>query len=139
MRHNADYKCKFCGKPGSVSYEIESGTETMFSIEKWLSMLACNRCADFRSNVRMTTDRIGRICAIYHAATLAHGDTARAATREKLTAPVQNLTRIVCDYYRMRRLDDPEFVEILMDRPLHAATVIKTYIQGISKMSREAV
>lgn len=114
---NIAYKCKFCGLEGIVTVQ----DDLMFEVDKWKSLLVCNRCGDYHEKKRGVIDNV-KSSAIFlmtcrrtmKGEGLAKVETGVRSTLERIT---KRLADIVCEHYRATNWWDQEFVNLLMDRP----------------------
>ncbi len=132
MKHH--YNCKFCGVTGTV----ESGdtTNIKIHIDKWLPMIACDRCATFHESRLKMTDRIVRVCvALKQARQTRHRELTEIEnrTRGKLVELTKRFAGLACDYWRKQNIWDCEFSNCLMDKPDNAYSILSFYLKGVSR------
>jgi hypothetical protein len=128
-----DYVCKSCHKPGTAHYERSCPP---FRLEIWRSMLACNRCADYQNAFRRLSESIWHTC--YALATFRAGtrkiellDQAAGVAREKLVDKTKAFSKAVCDFWRLPMDWEPEFVQVLLDKPKECFAVLTRYANAV--------
>lgn len=134
---NYPYHCKFCKKPGIVT--CDDRFTDMFKIEKWLAMICCERCGKYMESKRSVQEAI-RECAI----SLVRIKQARAEQknsemmgkiREALDLLCLRFAEIVCDYFKVQTVFEPEFVQVVYDRPQNSMAALDRYIRGVRSIS----
>lgn len=126
------YNCKFCGLPGSA--EAGEGA-SMFDVERWRTILACNRCADYRVSTRTLCDKIHTTCAF-----LLFGRNGRPEVksedkfRVKLTDLTKQLATVACKHRWIQNIWDVAFVDMLIEKPDCCRIVTGKYLRDIEKM-----
>ena len=136
---NHSVKCKFCGLPFTVNVDEDSCG--WFKLPWWLSLAACNRCADYRTRMLDYCDSIKRTCDDWTQACNTGPKTeakARQDTDEILCAVTKRLYRFIDKHCRATTQWDHAIVETLMDKPQHARSVILGYAQHVERESRKA-
>lgn len=131
-----DYKCKYCGRPGQA--ESDDDDSTMFQVEKWKPILACNRCADFMDQKGRLFDKIKTVCIFLIQSEKLTGDKAskiESIAREKLTTLTKSLATLACGHYRLQNVWDNEFVNMLIDQPRRWGHIAYHYVKSIKSQS----
>lgn len=125
---NINYTCKACKKPGAVV--VNDGIE-MFTIQKWLPLLCCNRCADYLESRRKLRESIMRASVtLSRARIVATGQdllNIEAKIRESLVGHTKRLTTVVADYCHKVNAWEVEVVNMLMDKPGEAFAICRQY------------
>ena len=125
------YKCKFCGADGQAHCAADPA---MFDITLWLSKIACNRCADYHDRRITLGERISKL-AVFVLRKRQGGITITPETEGKLRERLTNLTkefaRIVCYHYRKPTIWEPDFVQLIIDKPDRTDSILTHYIKGV--------
>lgn len=132
------FNCKVCKQPGVTQWV----PNTMFTIERWKSWLCCNRCADFMAVRSKISNKIVSLCTrLYTARRFNAKDVneLEVAIREKLSEATKILARATCDYYRITRVWDEDFVAQLVEQPEKAWAVLRVYHRGIKQLAAQPV
>lgn len=129
-----DYKCKFCGKPGTV--DAGEHTSGIFDLTKWVKILCCDRCGHFMESKRKVEDSIRGECLKMWAFRKQEKDREKIGKEEVkaeeiLTALTKRYAGMVCTHYRRETTWDAEFVNMLMDKPRKSDAILFTYRNGI--------
>lgn len=113
-----DYKCKFCGVPGSV--EVEDNDATQLCLDKWKNALCCERCNKFKLATRKINDATKQACAFliqFRLARVSKLSELEMALKPKLERLVQRFTEVACNHYRTSYEFDPAFAVEIMNQP----------------------
>lgn len=135
---NIAYNCKFCKRPGIAV--AEDGVD-MFQIQKWIPMLACNRCADYMEGKRKLIDSIKKVCLDLVAADHRgkRNSEIETSSRAMLEALTKKFARIVCDYFHLQNVWDVEFVNMLMEKPGRFWDICHQYIKSTRQLVKSGV
>jgi hypothetical protein len=130
-----EYTCKFCQKPGFVitgdaPMELEAG-------KRWYPMLCCNRCGDFRISLRKARHALMNIARQLATAAPAKIGELRAAKTDAIESITKRISTLACDYYRVQNVWCADFVDQILEKPDKADIIVKVYVNGISKISKE--
>lgn len=136
MSTKLTYNCKLCGKPGETHYD-----ETMVHrLERWVSILHCNRCADFRSMLRKLRENAQRIVIIRWQ--LQKAGKATKETEERVRNQIASLTKaiaeLVCVHWRIEVVWEQDFAEQLLDFPDKAEFIVNQYANMIKEQAAQA-
>lgn len=129
MTHHA--RCKFCKKP--ITAESDPSCPEEWAT-KLASMLACNRCADYRSRMSSLLDSIRKTCLDYIQAhnspqKKAMTDEFMSKTRATLGRLTQSLATAACRHRGINTVWEPDFTQQLLDMPDRSNKVIATYLR----------
>ena len=134
---NIPYHCKFCKKPGDAKFD-GTNPDVVYKMPLWLSMLACDRCADYRMERRKFIEGIRKACNSYQAALSDMSGERLAAKRNAVEAALEHATKklsaVVCEHYRVTNVWHREFVNMLMDHPDNWLTIVNKYVKGIASI-----
>lgn len=125
MMKTVEAKCKFCGKPISLSFDEEYTNDVYKLTEK----AACNRCGDFVRKRRDVMNNIKDICIAL--------DTSRdpdlVMVRKSLTILCKRYLQLLAGYKEATEPEwDENIVEALMSKPRGYPEVIKN-MDGLIK------
>lgn len=140
MKIPLDYNCHFCGKPGVAYYDDSCPP---LRLEIWQKMLACNRCADYKTKLAQLIDGISATVRTF--ATWSHSKQAEAraeaakTAQDRLTIQTRELASLVCNFHHLETVWEMPFVELLMQRPDRAFGTISDYERRIAILARESV
>lgn len=137
MKHS--YHCKSCGRPGEVEYEPVQ--EFDLSIKKWLAVLCCDRCAKFHEHKRSVRHRIVANCMmVLQARSVSpapkNSDQILAALKVRISNRCNEFAELVCDYLHIETVNDPAFVDMLMEKPAMSAMICNQYFAGLRRQFR---
>ncbi len=136
---NFAYNCKFCGRPGIVQAD-EAGLG-MFSIEKWLPRICCNRCGEFMDQKRKCEQAILQVCRIIETCRINLAEEKRKGVETRAKMNLESYTKkyasVVCNYYRVTNVWEQQFADMIFKKPTKAATALAVYIQGIAREARQ--
>lgn len=117
-----NYTCKFCHTPGAV--EIEESKDVEISIAKWVSMLACNRCADYHSERLVCSAAVRGIAIAFmqlksalSANELEVPTAMRQAFQRRCAKWTKRFVTNAANFYRRVPAWEPEMVEQIMEKP----------------------
>lgn len=135
MKHQVN--CKFCGSQCEVEQHEDCPDDWADIL---LPMVACNRCADFRSGITARGADIHRVCQNY-----IQMKNSNKATPDKeyetsriLEAMTRRIADTVCRFYRLQPVVwDIDFVQQIMEKPDKSWAIISTYIRMVSAESRK--
>lgn len=139
MKH-FETSCKFCSKPVWMDCD-ESGLEFL-KTDLWLKKIACNRCADYKVNLRKTESSISATCQLLRSCRQTMKGEARleleSKVREKLDELTKRFCAFVCDYFRVVNLWDAAVPEMIFNKPDRAAYALSVYLRTIAKEAASA-
>lgn len=123
--------CKFCTSP--VTVEIYDGALQFFTIERWLSMAACNRCADYRERRRALIGAMLKILRPLDAAVeVGRGiKEAREKCRDGAATCARKFCEHVCRHHGRETETDQNLIESLLDLPHRATEMLFAYERSI--------
>ncbi len=127
------YKCVFC-KTERVSYWTPN---PIFTLAKWQSKMACNRCADYHHTRIGLCEKIAKICRVLGVArTLSSKELSAitAATDTKLVELTRKLARAACEHAGVAMLWEREFVDLLIQSPEKQHLVVGKYLSGLRQL-----
>lgn len=133
-----DYVCRFCAKPGSVVYgdtpvELEAAN-------RWFKFPCCDRCGNFRMAIRELKKKIQHVAIqIINAPRRGSPEHSKlmASAGEYVSQLTKKITTLVCDFYRVQNIWDRDFADQIMEKPDKSDVIIKVYIAGVAKYSRQ--
>ncbi len=124
------YRCCFC-KQERISYWTPN---PMFTLEKWQSKLACNKCADYHHSRIDLCEKIARVCRALMLARQFNNKEIQAITTacdSKLVELTRKLAKAACDYLKLETVWDREFVVLLVAKPEQQHKAIGAYLSGL--------
>jgi len=127
--------CKFCGIPLTVESSHDCPADWSNVI---LGLLACNRCADYRSSMIRLNDSIRRTCQTFiqmHNAGAMNEETT-TALRQTLGTLTKRVADAVCRFYRVALIWEPDFIQQLIDQPDKHTRVISTYTRLVRESAK---
>jgi hypothetical protein len=129
-------RCKFCNVPLYVEFDEECLT-FIRNESWWLSLAACNRCADHRTIALNFAEKAGRIGGRY---TLLWNSGVRDGEKiEKIKTSFERLSKrfvgIIALHYRQTNYWDPGWLDLLLEKPHRAKTI---FLAHENQMRREA-
>lgn len=127
------YKCKFCGKPGTVDGD-EKGLAFIGDVNKWLGMIACRRCATFIEQKRKVTDALARICRDIEVKRPAKLESKHREDLERLT---KRLCGLSCTQYGLMNVWDNNLPELMFKNPDCMYTIVGTYLRKLETESKQ--
>lgn len=135
MKHHT--KCKFCGADCEVEQHEDCPDDWA---EKLLAMVACNRCADFRTNLSTHGADVHKACANY--IQVLNSNKGTTEKEQQMRRTLEILTRRIadtaCRFYRLKPVVwDPDFVQQIMERPDKSWAIISTYIRMVAAEARK--
>ena len=130
------YKCKFCGKAGSV--DAGNNTHGLFDLTKWAKILCCTRCGEYMVAKRNVQDKIKASCLDLWATRKSEKNKEKltkivVATEENLIGLTKRYAKIVCEYYNKPEEWDVEIVYSLMEKPQSIDAILRIYRMGVSR------
>lgn len=134
---NHAYHCKFCGKPGIVQYD--QVPEFHLSIEKWLQILCCQRCATFYESKRSLQDKLFASCMVVlqtRKTQPKNADKIMATLRTRISNRCTEFAELVCDYLKIQTVNDPSFAEMLIEKPHMVGVICGKYFGGLRRQFR---
>lgn len=120
------FTCKFCRKPQVTKWHPNS----FFTEEKWRSLLACNRCSDFRMAKLRYESAINKLCTKLHSARtvgVENINVLQGVIEAKLTEITKKLSEATCAYHMLQPFWDHDFVLQLLERPDIAWKICRNY------------
>ena len=112
-------ECKFC--KAKLVIEIDEDYASVGDYLNLMPLAACNRCADLRVRKRTIEEAIYLTVGWLNQNPRAPKD----ATRQTLTELTQAYARLIADWLRASGPAwDAEIVELILDKPKHAARVL---------------
>lgn len=144
MLASIDYTCGLCGKPGQAQYK----PEMVHKLERWVSILHCNRCADFKVMLRKLRDNCKRLVILRWQLQKAGKmkQDQEALVRKEIEDLTKAIAQLVCVHWRVGVVWEPDFVNQLLDFPDKAefivnqyAHLIQTQAQSMHEQARMAV
>ena len=125
--------CKFCGKP--LELEIDTSCPRA-EADFWVKLAACNRCADYRNAIARLGESLRVICRTL---LVVRGGNAssRAQVEEKcrtiLVDKTKQYAKVICDHFHKMTVWEPDFAQMIFDKPQQLDTVLSGYRRGIPK------
>lgn len=136
------YKCKLCGKPGTVHLMDGEVCD-----EKWMEifrkMLVCNPCSDLRNKFRGAEDRIMRACSKLSRLRIQNASEADAQVivqkcRRAIELAVVPYAEAMAAYRSLPEVIwSQDLVNDLVNRTGHAASILKAYRDDLKKRPRQ--
>ena len=127
--------CKFCGKP--VWMECDEDGLAFLNPEVWLKKIACNRCGDYKVNLRKTENAIYSVCQLLRGCRQNMVGSKRLEMESKVREKLDSLTKrfccLVCDYFRITNLWDSAVPEMIFNKPDRAGNALSVYLKTIAK------
>lgn len=124
MIHWIETPCKLCHKPARTFFE--DGADPA-AVDKFLPMVAHDRCADLTRRRRDLRDKIIDLCFMIER-TPDMKEEARDKVRALLTKATKALAETLMDTYRAKTLLwSPDFVDLLMEQPKQSPRIIREY------------
>ena len=121
--------CKFCQLP--VTLTVHPDAFEMFSMEIWLKLAACNRCADYHMRRNIITTAIQRLAIMARTVSQSFGDEERdqalSKCRSKLTDLTRKLATNAASHYRNGFTWESDWVEQLLTQPDKATMACTFY------------
>ena len=129
MTHHA--RCKFCQIPITVDSDPNCPQEWALLLA---SMLACNRCADYRARMSSLLDSIRFTCLNYIQAhnspdQKALTDVFMDKTRAALNRLTQGVAAASCRHRGINTVWEPDFTQQLIDMPDKSNKVVAAYLR----------
>ena len=133
---NHAYHCKFCGKPGILTYDPVP--EFQLAIEKWLKIICCNRCGIFYAKKRGVQDKLFANCMIVLQTHRAqpqpkNAEQILAIVRTRISNRCNEFAELVCDYLKIQTVNDAAFPEMLMEKPNMVNIICSQYFAGLRR------
>lgn len=130
-------KCKFCGVLVVACADEQCPKDWANQLAP---MLACNRCADYRAGMNRLCDALRGVALNYMQRTLCKNadDKFIAETRATLERITKSLASVICKFYNMQTVWEPDFVEQCFDHPHKTNKVVGAYIRGVRAMKSQA-
>ena len=129
------YVCKFCRRPGIVEAPKESiPALTMMDMEKWLPILACDRCADYHSARITLRDRITKVAVTLIRARQSREETSELMlfVRKAFGDLTQQFAGLVCRYHKRHEVWEPEFIQLLVEKPDRTHEILRNFERQIA-------
>lgn len=129
--------CKFCGSDCEVEQHEDCPDEWA---DKLLPMVACNRCADFRSNLTSHGSDVHKACASYIQVLNSNKGTQEKEQQMRRTLEImtRRIADTTCRFYRLEpAVWDIDFVQQIMEKPEKSWAIISTYIRMVAAESRK--
>ena len=119
------YKCRFCQKEGIAWASDDSNPEWNTTFAK---MLSCNNCADYRRRYVRYRDAIEKTCLqIVTARKTLSPEKCRQIEENKqlsLETLTKSFSHVVCKHHAIVDCWEQEFVNLLMEKPEKAWTIL---------------
>jgi len=132
MIQKVPYTCRFCGAQRMASYDDDCPG---IQLEKWMKVICCNKCADFRVQRGNLTDGIASACRVIQVETF-NGATLPLEKETRIRLKLVKLTKryatLMCDHLHLTNVWNPDFVDQLMEHPDKWGLILKTYVGGLS-------
>ncbi len=130
------HKCKFCSCP--ITLDIVD--ESMFKLEYWKSLAACNRCADFREVRRRLVETL-IACSIElsrYAEFLktTNGEKKRERLWSLIVAVTKKYASLVCAFYSVPSEWHESFAQEIMDKPSKTVMILSVYERSVARNYR---
>lgn len=126
-------ECRACKKP--LSLEADEQCEPAW-LRVFVGMVACNRCADLRQHRLVVTRKIYELCRYLIAiASFSMKDSDRKIKRAHIREALSIQTKEYARWFRKAlnghtEVWSDDFVDLLMDKPDQADTLLKMYRDG---------
>jgi len=131
MIQKVPYTCRFCGVKHVAEYDDACPG---IQVEKWMKLICCNKCADFRIERRDIMEGIAGACRLVQIGT-SNGKSLpldkEARVRETLTKLTKRFATLMCDHLHLTNVWDSDFVNQLMDHPDKWPSVLRAYANGL--------
>ncbi len=125
-------KCKFCQKP--LRLEIDERCPRA-DAEFWITLAACNRCADYQNAVARLAESMASICRALLISRA--GNTPKPEVQERyrtlLVDKTKHYAKAVCDHFHKMTVWEPDFAQMIFDKPQQLDIVLSGYRRGIPK------
>lgn len=125
------YKCKVCGHPGLASCDQDALDVDPDIITRWTKLLTCNWCSDFIILRRKLVEGVKKVCesliSIRYTTKGARLVEDESKVREALTTKTQRLAAVLCEHRHKATVWEPEFVNLLMDKPDEVLNIVNQY------------
>jgi len=123
--------CKFCKMP--VLLKIDPDALGMFSMDVWVAMAACNRCADYHT-ARLAVSRYTYDIAMKHLRSEQSGDDeVKDKCRRRLVDTTRKLATLAAKHYRVGFTWEEDWVKQLTENPQNAFKVCSWYESQMRK------
>jgi hypothetical protein len=130
------FTCHCCQRNGVATYDA---TCAPIRLERWVPLLVCNRCGDFHAGRRLMADGLWKTC--YSLAVImdtvpdasVRSEAIRQA-RERLNVKTKMFAAHVCNFWRVMTMWEPDFTQILLEKPRQCEQVLKDYERRISNL-----
>ena len=123
-------KCKFCQKPLSLKVDPLGCDSPMFDLNTLIKMAACNRCADYYTEVRSLDEAIASVA-------WKSKHTKKKDDMDKLRGTLVTLTKgyaeLVCDHFHKITTWEPDFVQKILDQPDKSGKILKVFRQFVAR------
>lgn len=133
------YTCRFCGANHLAEYDDECPG---IQLEKWMAVICCNKCAEFREEKRTVMDGIAASCRAIQVGTF-RGGRLKPEEESKVRAALERLTKryadMMCDWFGLVRVWDKDFVEQLMEKPDKWGSILKLYNSGLRSLKTGSI
>lgn len=128
------YTCGLCGKPGEAEYE----SDMVHNIDRWVSILHCNRCADFRSMLRKLRENCKRLTVLrWQLQKFGKMTEDRETTiRTQLASLTKAISQLVCTHWRVAIVWEPDFVNQMLNFPDKTEFIVNHYAEMIKVSAR---
>lgn len=130
--------CKFCGC--SVAVKMDEAAFDMFKVDYWLSLAACNWCADYRSKLLVFIDALHHLVSLHSQCDFMSENAAKGARpqlRERIEVCTKQLCRMVDRHWKVTTPWTNEFVDILIEKPDHVRQIVLDYSRHTEKESKK--
>jgi len=125
--------CKFCRR--ELDIKIDPACPRA-EAEFWLTIAACNRCADYRTGLHTIIAAIANVCRTL--TRIRDGESSsRQRVEDRCKTVLVELTRKyanhVCDFYNKTTVWEPDFPQMLFEQPAKVDIALLAYRQGIPR------
>lgn len=141
MIQPTDYLCKICKAPRVAYYDDSCPIK---ELEVWKRALTCDRCYTFRNDFLRAKEAILKLCytlnnfresSSFNEEKKKALREAESKIREMITRLTKKLASLASDYYIIQNTWDVDFVNQIMERPMHSLRTIDAYHSGIRNLA----
>jgi len=137
MIQKIPYTCRFCGVSHIAEYDDECPG---LHVEKWMKIICCNKCADFKTERKELTDGIAAACRVIQIHNY-KGSGLPPNVESELRLKLEKLTKryasIMCEHLHLTNVWDADFVQQFMDKPDKWGVILKFYVLGLRSLVSE--
>ena len=128
--------CQFCGY--TLQLHIDDACPIR-DAQHWISMAACDRCADFRLGLLKAGDYCRKaVEPMFDARGTKREKEVESEVRNKVEEASRRIMRMTCDHYRVTYHWSPEFVDELLEHPSKAHSLIALVRRRVEQSARNA-